>query len=229
MNSILGFASILRDERFGSHTDSRYKTFAETIIASGDYLMDSINDLLDLSKAESGLLELEEVPVSIVDQAARAIGVVTGLASQRQIQINNATDPNCPPIRADTRMVRQMMSHLLSNAIKFTPRGGRVTIATELEGDGGVTIVVSDTGIGIPENMIQDVVRPFAQVDQRLSREHRGPGLGLSLCKSIIEQHGGSMSIESELDRGTKAKLRFPAHRTLSPVSSGSPSSSRSA
>jgi len=215
LNSILGFAGIIKSERFGPHADPRYKAYADIIAASGDHLLELINDLLDLSKAEAGNLVLEEVPVSIQDQAERAVEMVQDLAQQGNVRVQNSVDPALPAIRADTRMVRQVLSNLLSNAIKFTPKGGRVTLSSVLEDDGGVTVMIRDTGIGIPANKLTEVVRPFTQVESSLSRHHRGTGLGLPLCKSILEQHGGSLVLESELDRGTSVKARFPAERVI--------------
>jgi signal transduction histidine kinase len=221
LNSILGFAGILTEERFGAHTDARYKSYAEIIASSGDHLLDLINDLLDLSKAESGTLILEDVPVSIADQAHRAVDMLQGFAETNKVTLLNRVDPSLPAIRADTRRIRQIITNLLSNAIKFTPRGGRVTLSNSIEGDGGVTVVVRDTGIGIPSGQINEVVRPFSQLEGGLTREHRGTGLGLALCKSMVEQHGGVLSIESELDRGTTVKVHFPALRTLNLAQGG--------
>lgn len=210
LNSIIGFAEVIHDELYGKLEIENYKTFAMDIRDSGRHLLGIINDILELSKRETGQRDIVPEDVDVAGSVFAAVRLVRHRAEQSGLSIDNQIDDNTPHILSEDKLLRQMIINLLSNAIKFTPKGGKISIYTEPFGETGMQIVVEDTGIGMAEADIPMAMEPFAQVDSDLSRKFEGTGLGLPLVNSIMKMHGGLLSLESELDVGTKAKLEFP-------------------
>jgi signal transduction histidine kinase len=220
LNAILGFSDIIRQRLFGDDAVERYANYAGDIHGAGSHLLGIINDILDLSKIEAGRVVLDERDCaldSIVEDARTLVG-------DRWRGIDFRIELPRPPLRLrlDDRKFAQVLVNLLSNAFKFTPQGGHVTLGAQLQSDGSAAITVKDTGIGIAEEDIETVLSPFGQVESAFSRRHHGTGLGLPLAKSLIELHGGTLRLESTEGTGTTVTILLPAARVL-----GSPSAAR--
>jgi signal transduction histidine kinase len=224
LNAIIGFAEIMDKGLSGPLDNPYYQDYVRDILASAHHLLEVINDILDVSKIEAGKIDLEEKELD-VDQIIQAtLRLIVERAHMGEIELVYAPRPELPHLIGDERRVKQMILNLLSNAVKFTPKGGRVTIDAEMR-HGTMAISVKDTGIGIAADKLAELFTPFRQIDSRLSRKYEGTGLGLSLTKGLIELHGGSIGIESALEKGTTATLRFPPERVGRPaaMSPGTP------
>ncbi len=216
LNAIIGFSEVMRDELLGPMREPRYLGYARDIHDSATVLLQLIQDILDISKAEAGKLELDEEEVDIGELAGQAFRLLKQRAGQDGVTLHSAVPAGLPRLRADGRRIRQVVVNLVSNAVKFTPSGGSVTLSAALLPDGGLRIEVADTGIGIPADMIETVFRPFVQLATGSARRHEGTGLGLPLCRKLVELHGGSIRLEPA-NPGTRAVIELPAERTLQP------------
>jgi signal transduction histidine kinase len=215
LNAIIGFSEMMLREVLGALGNEQYKTYVGDIHASGSHLLQIINDILDLSKAESGKLELCEDVFDLRDMI-RAVDQLTSTRF-RDAGLSNATHlpADLPFLRADERKTKQVLLNLVTNATKFTPQGGHVEIGGAYDDEVGLTLTVVDTGIGIAPDDIGRVLEPFVQVDSSLSRQHQGTGLGLPLVKAIMELHGGSLRLDSTVGVGTRVKITFPPDRAV--------------
>lgn len=212
LNSILGLSEVLLEEVFGNLTD-RQRQFLQTIEQSGRHLLNLINDILDLSKIEAGKIELELGSVDLHSICLSSLRFLREQAQHKQIQLTYHVDERIAEIEADERRLLQVLVNLLGNAVKFTPNGGqvRLEIRANLEQQ-AVEFRVTDTGIGIsPENLSQ-IFQPFIQLDSALSRHYAGTGLGLSIVQRIVDLHGGSIQVESEVGRGSCFTVTLPWH-----------------
>jgi PAS domain S-box-containing protein len=215
LNAIMGFSEVIKNEMFGHIAVPQYVEYARDIFASGSHLLDIINDILDLSKVESGKFELTEENVAIEEVVFAVCNIVKGKADEKNLHIAPRLPGVMPRLYADKRALKQMMLNLLSNAVKFTPKDGEVKIAATLDADGAVLITVADSGIGIAAHDMEKVLTPFGQVDSALAREHDGTGLGVPLVKAMVELHGGSLIFESTPGEGSVVTLRFPPERSI--------------
>jgi PAS domain S-box-containing protein len=215
LNAISGFAEIIEIEMFGPLGSQRYASCASDIQYSARLLLGLINGVLDLSKAEAGRLTLEEEEVELGEIFDQCLRLFREKASLQGVALAMACEPNFPALLADGRVLRQIVINLVSNALKFTPEGGRILVSAESDPRGGCTIFVEDTGCGISEADLAIVTEPFVQVENALTRRHEGTGLGLSLVKKYTALHGGELEIESVVDRGTKISVHFPAERVI--------------
>jgi len=210
LNAVNGFSEIMQKEMFGPLGDPRYLEYAGDILSSGQHLLNLINDILDMSKIESGKMTLSTEIIycdELVDQCLR---LVRGRAVESNLQLNSETD-DVPDIEADPRAIKQVLLNILSNAIKFTPEGGRVNIVTKSDiRTGGIIFEVTDTGIGISKEDLPKLCTPFSQIESQHSKSHKGSGLGLALTKSLVDLHGGEFVIESETGIGTTVTVRLP-------------------
>ena len=215
LNAIIGFSEMMRLETFGPIGNPRYIEYVRDIHESGTHLLSLINDILDLSKIEAGAFELKEEEVDLAQVVAACRRIIEVRAKEAGLTLDTRLSGKLPKLWSDERAVKQIILNLLSNAVKFTPTGGKVTVRAEIEEDGCFVLSVSDTGIGIDADDIPKVFKPFSQIDGSLSRKHDGTGLGLPLVKSLVEVHGGTIELESELGNGTIITIRFPAERVL--------------
>jgi signal transduction histidine kinase/PAS domain-containing protein len=212
LNAIIGFSEIMRDELLGPLGKPQYKTYAEDICQSGGHLLSLINDLLDLSKAGAGKIDLAEEEIEPRNLIESCLRLVETRARRNNVQIYNMIGSSLPKIYADRRRLKQILLNLLANAVKFTPAHGSVTVRTRQDAQ-GFHIEVADTGVGIAAEDIPKVMLPFGQVDSVISRRAEGVGLGLPLSKVLAELHGGRLAIESQLGQGTTVALTLPASR----------------
>ncbi len=208
LNAIIGFSEIMESAMFGPLGAEKYTEYSRDIRESGQYLLDVINDILDMSKIEAGGIHLAPEIVELDRILADSLRVVWGRANEKHLTLNSHIDPNIT-LTADRRALKQIALNLLSNAVKFTPDGGAVSVRGRLRG-GMVTIAFADNGIGIPKDALHKLGRPFAQVESQLTKRHQGSGLGLAIAKSLAELHGGTMRIRSVLGAGTTVVVRLP-------------------
>lgn len=215
LNAIIGFSEIISKEMFGALGSEKYKSYAIDISKSGTHLLSIVNDMLDLSKIEAGKTPLNEEEVMIKEALEESVEFVLPNALEGALTITTKAEDNLPVLLVDRRALRQILLNLLSNAIKFTHAGGQVTAQSALDIDGSLVIAVSDNGIGIPEEEIDTLLKPFGLAESGLRHDHEGTGLGLPLSRSLMELHGGSLTIASEVGVGTTVTLRFPRDRVV--------------
>jgi signal transduction histidine kinase len=212
LHGIIGFSEMIRDQLFGPVGVARYVDYARDIHQSGVHLLRLINDVLDLSKIEAGRFELADDTVSVATVIAEAVQAVSPLAESRGLAVAVVPMPSLPVLTADEKTVRQMLFNLLSNAIKFTDSGGSVTISAQA-GAEGLDITIADTGTGIDTADLDRVFSGYSQGGPPRSRPAEGTGLGLVIVKSLIELHGGRLTLTSTPGRGTIVTLTFPPGR----------------
>jgi PAS domain S-box-containing protein len=210
LNAIIGFSEVMQLELFGPLGAAQYGSYAKDIHESGRHLLEIINDILDLSKIEAGRMELTPEPVDVGEIVEAATRLVSGRANTNGVALNLALTDGLPKLLVDRRAILRVLVNLLTNAVKFTPKGGSVTISATAIEPGGIAIEVADTGIGIAARDLKRVLEPFVQAEDAQSRSQQGTGLGLPIAKGLVEQSGGEFRLESELDRGTTVKLRLP-------------------
>jgi two-component system, cell cycle sensor histidine kinase PleC len=215
LNAIIGFSDIMRQQMFGPLGADRYRTYASDIHDSGNHLLEIINTILDLSKAEAGRLGLDEADVDLARTVESTLPLFRDETEQAQIKLRLMPPAQPLHLTADARLCRQIAINLLSNAVKFTPRGGCITISFPSDDLGRRGLEIRDTGIGIAEKDLERVMLPFVQVEGSLSRNHGGTGLGLPLVKKIVELHDGTFLIDSRLGVGTVVTVWFPVRRIL--------------
>ena len=208
LNAIIGFSEIMESGMFGPLGAEKYTEYSRDIRESGEYLLDVINDILDMSKIEAGGIRLSPETVELEPILADCQRVVSTRAREKHLNLHAQIDPDLVLV-ADRRAVKQIALNLLSNAVKFTPDGGAVTVYGRTRG-GMATIAIRDDGIGIPKGALHKLGRPFEQVESQLTKKYQGSGLGLAIAKSLAELHGGDMHIRSTLGKGTVVIVRLP-------------------
>ncbi len=213
LNAIMGFSSIIRNPEALVADPKRAAEYAGDIHRSGELLLEIINDILDLAKIEAGKMGLVEEVVDLGRIVSGCRRIIAVRAEEADLALSTGVEPSLPRLYADERKLKQILINLLSNAVKFTPAGGSVCVRAFRDSDGCVAISVADTGIGIPAEDLPEVIKPFHQIDNSLSRKYQGTGLGLPLVKSFAELHGGMFGLESTVGVGTTATVRFPASR----------------
>lgn len=210
LNAIIGFSDVMNMELLGPLGTPRYRDYAKDILDSGKLLLSLIEDILDLSKIESGKMELHPEPVVAADVFDLAMTLMRERAKNGGVTLRAEVEPSLPPLLVDPRAMKQMVVNLASNAVKFTPRDGEVHLIARRLGDDRAEIVVKDTGIGIARKDLDEVVKPFVQVDSAHQRRQSGTGLGLPIVKSLADLSGGSFYLDSELGKGTMVTLHLP-------------------
>jgi two-component system cell cycle sensor histidine kinase PleC len=213
LNAIIGFSEMMESGMFGPLGDVKYNEYCRDIRESGRYLLDVINDILDMSKIEAGRTSLEFETIELDSFLADSMRMVAARVDEKRLTVNAEIEPSIR-LRADRRMIKQIIINLLSNAVKFTPDGGRITVRARMV-NSHVNIAIEDTGIGIPKEALKNLGKPFEQVESQLTKTHRGSGLGLAIAKSLAELHGGAMRIRSSLGVGTIVLVRLPVDATL--------------
>ncbi|GAA0532185.1 sensor histidine kinase [Rhizomicrobium palustre] len=209
LNAIIGFSEIIATQALGPHNE-RYPEYAGDIRNSGTHLLTLINEILDIAKIEAGKMEIAPRPLdpeSALDAVER---IMTIRCLENNLTAVYTVKPGTPMIMADERAFRQIVLNLVSNAVKFTPSGGRINITCEPAEEEGLLLSVSDTGQGIPAEKLAQLFQPFSQVDNRFDHHHGGTGLGLALVQGLAKLHHGRAWIESELAQGTTVYVYFP-------------------
>ena len=215
LNAIIGFAEVIHLQFKGPVGNPQYVDFARSIHDSGRHLVGIINDILDLSKVEAGKVELEEEPTTVAALVDHAVALMNHSIANAQLTLEVAIDPDLPDVLVDARKLDQVLLNLISNAVKFTPAGGRIRIEGRRASDGGIALRVADTGIGISADELAEVLKPFVQSRDAERRRVQGTGLGLPLAEQLVKLHGGSMSLASTHGQGTIVTIILPASRIL--------------
>lgn len=215
LNAVIGFSEVIADEMFGPVGSPKYVEYANDIQTSGRHLLDMINDILDISRIESGHLELADELMSLPEVVAQAINIMEERGRRANVRIETDIPDALPRIHGDQRALIQVLLNLLSNAIKFTPDGGHVKIIAWLNIDDAVCISVTDTGVGIPAGELQALMQPFTQASNQTAARESGTGLGLYLVRRLMEEQGGAFTLNSEEGAGACATVTLPADRVV--------------
>lgn len=220
LNAIIGFSEIMESGMFGTLGSEKYQEYCHDILTSGHYLLEVINDILDMSKIEAGRMKLDLEQLDLSKTLAESLRVVSGRANDKNLVLD-ADIEGTIPVLADRRSIKQIIVNLLSNAVKFTPDGGRVVVRSRVLSD-SIVLMIADTGIGIPPQSLARLGRPFEQVESQLTKTYHGSGLGLAIARSLTNLHGGSMRLRSKLGTGTVVRVSLPRDagktRTKMPV-----------
>ncbi len=215
LNAILGFSQVMMDKTLEHLAAQRFPDYARHIYDSGSHLLNIINEILDIAKLEAGRYELNEEIIEVPELLEHCMSTSGLRLDSSGLAVERTVEDGVPPLRADRRMLVQIMLNLLSNAKKFTPAGGSIRIEVRRNDAGGLDIGVHDSGIGIAEQDIPLVLEPFRQVRSAYHREGGGTGLGLPLVVGMTKLHGGEFVLRSKLGRGTSALVRLPSHRIV--------------
>jgi len=208
LNAIIGFSEVMTEQFFGPMGHEKYADYAKDINESGRYLLEMIDDILDMSKIESGQFSLSIEPVRAGNLIDESLRVVQPTAEERNISLSQTGNPDIE-ITGDKRALKQVLLNLLSNAVKFTPEGGRISVRS-YRYKGSVRISITDSGVGIPRHEITKLGKPFRQVGNQLTKDHKGSGLGLAISRSILEMHEGRLDIKSKPGEGTTVTCILP-------------------
>jgi PAS domain S-box-containing protein len=216
LNAIIGMSEMIKTEMLGPVVNAQYRSYAGDIHTSGMHLLGIINEILDLAKIEAGRMELDESELDLGVVVGDVLRIVAPQAAANGLAVESKLAPHLPHLRADDQAIRRILFNLLSNAFKFTPRNGKVTVALRQAENADIELSVADTGIGIAAEDISKLMQPFVQLDNVYQRKYQGTGLGLALVRSLAQLHGGSISIESVPGRGTVVTVWLPAARVVS-------------
>jgi len=211
LNAIMGFAQIMNDGMFGPLGDEKYEAYTKDILDSATYLLALINDILDMSKIETGKMELDAEPVALGHIVQSCLRLIEPRVFDAGLRLNYDPPP-LPSVYVDPRATKQILLNLLSNAVKFTPHGGEITIETEVT-DSSAALTVIDDGIGISQQDLRRIGMPFEQIENQHTKTHKGSGLGLALAKSLAELQGGTLTIKSELGVGSAFRVSMPRQK----------------
>jgi two-component system cell cycle sensor histidine kinase PleC len=208
LNAIIGFSEIMGSGMFGTLGSEKYQEYCHDILTSGHYLLEVINDILDMSKIEAGRMKLDLEPLDLPKTLAESLRVISGRADDKKLNLD-ADIEGAISVVADRRAIKQILVNLLSNAVKFTPDGGKVVVRSRLRSD-SIVLTIADTGIGIAPHSLLRLGRPFEQVESQLTKTYHGSGLGLAIARSLTHLHGGSMRLRSKLGTGTVVCVSLP-------------------
>jgi signal transduction histidine kinase len=212
LNAIIGFSEILNADAFGQVGNVRYRSFQDDILQSAKHLLGLINDILDMTKLDADAFNLREDVIDPKETITHCVHRMQSLAARGNVKLSFSIDGGIPHLRADEKRLRQILLNLLSNAVKFTPSGGTVSASASVH-DGGLRIIIADTGIGMRHEDLPRALESFGQIDSTLARKYEGTGLGLPLAKRLIELHGGTLKIESTIGAGTTVTVSLPPDR----------------
>ncbi len=208
LNAIIGFSEIMGSGMFGTLGSEKYQEYCHDILTSGHYLLEVINDILDMSKIEAGRMKLDMERLDLSTTLAESLRVVSGRANDKNLVLD-ADIEDAIPVVADRRAIKQIVVNLLSNAVKFTPDGGKVVVRSRVLSD-SIRLMIADTGIGIAPQSLVRLGRPFEQVESQLTKTYHGSGLGLAIARSLTSLHGGTMRLRSKLGTGTVVCVTLP-------------------
>jgi two-component system, cell cycle sensor histidine kinase PleC len=213
LNAIIGFSEIMGSGLFGTLGSEKYQEYCHDILTSGHYLLEVINDILDMSKIEAGRMKLDMEKLDLSKTLAESLRVISGRADDKRLVLD-ADIENAISVVADRRAIKQIIVNLLSNAVKFTPDGGKVVVRSRLLSD-SIVLTIADSGIGIAPQSLLRLGRPFEQVESQLTKTYHGSGLGLAIARSLTNLHGGSMRLRSRLGTGTVVCVSLPRDARL--------------
>lgn len=215
LNTVIGFSKLLSKHKDTTISDDDIVQYAELIHDSAGQLLAIINDILDISKMQSGRYTLDHNEFSLAGVAEAAVASLQASARQADLTLTCATDNQLPPIRGDAAKLQQVLTNIISNAIKFTPAGGKIAVSMSRISNVGVCIHVRDTGIGMTDEEIGIALTPFGQVDGSHTRWREGTGLGLPIARALVELHGGEILIDSSKTNGTQVTITLPSRNLV--------------
>jgi two-component system cell cycle sensor histidine kinase PleC len=210
LNTVIGFAKLLGEHKRRQLKEAEVVEYAGLIRDAATHLLAVINDILDISKMQSGRFTLDALEVEIEEVLQASLAAFRPMADEAAVRLECRIDPHLPGVKGDPGKLRQVFSNLISNAVKFTPAGGTVTLEARAAADGGLLVRVRDTGLGMTSEEILVALTPFAQVDASRSRWREGTGLGLPIAKALVQLHGGSLEISSTKSLGTEVVVTLP-------------------
>lgn len=211
LNAIIGFSELMSAEKMGPLGNANYRHYMRDILDAGRHLLSIISEILDTAKMNTGKIEIGHSLISLAQALAECEAVLQPRIAAQQVILTHDLPAALPGLRMDRGHLKRILLNLLGNAVKFNTRPGRIGITAKMNGDGALQLIISDTGIGIPAGRLDNLFRPFSQVEDSLTRNYDGVGIGLANTRMIIEAYGGSVWLESEVDRGTVAHVIFPA------------------
>jgi PAS domain S-box-containing protein len=214
LNAIMGFAQILRD-RWKDPEHTKISEYSSDILVSAQHLYGLISEILDYSKIDSGTVQLIETPIDVGALCEHCAHMIGERAQRGGLRLKTEIAPDLPALNGDQRRITQVLLNLATNAVKFTPSGGTVTMSAEIDGNSNLVLAVADTGIGISEKDLEHVFEPFVQVNRAAHPQQEGAGLGLAICKNLIELHQGRIEVSSKPGRGTTARVILPQARLI--------------
>lgn len=215
LNAIIGFSEIMESQLMGPLGSDHYLEYARDIVHSGKHLLKLINDILDLSKVQAGHLELDDDNVDPLDLINDCLPLVRMKIAEKRQQLDLKVPQQIYKMHVDHRRFKQVIINLVTNAMKFTSEEGNITIRLSYPEGGGLRLTIADNGIGIAPKDLKRVMQPFSQADNRLAREYEGTGLGLPLSRNLVEAHGGTLKIETEVNKGTEIHINLPEWRVM--------------
>lgn len=217
LNAIIGFSELMIKETFGPIGHAKYKEYLSDVHFSARHLLEIINEVLDMSKIEAGRVELDEDEIGVGELIESVLRIMTSRAFSSDIELKARVQPDLPKLLADARLVRQILINLISNAVKFSSPGESIFVDAHLQPDGDMQIIVKDNGVGIPKDKIKEAMEPFGQVydSAHFTQVQQGTGLGLPLARAMTELHGGHLTVDSDIGKGTTVYINFPARRVL--------------
>lgn len=220
LNTVIGFSKLLTQHHQRRLPDKEIVEYATLIHDAAGHLLSVINDILDISKIQSGKYTLDAREVNVGEILAASVMSFQMMASEAHVDLKGVIAPDLPAIRGDAAKLRQIFMNIISNALKFTPAHGKVDVTAMRTNGGGVVVAIRDSGVGMSEEEIDVAMTPFGQVDGGRSRWREGAGLGLPIAKALIELHGGQLEIRSKRDAGTEVVIGLPARDSVSAVTS---------
>lgn len=218
LNTIIGFSKLLTQHHVRRLPDKEIVEYATLIQDAAGQLLSVINDILDISKIQSGKYTLEAREVNVGEILAGSINAFRMMATEAHVDLRFAIAPDLQPIRGDAEKLRQIFTNIISNALKFTPADGTVDVSARRTNNGGVIIAIRDSGVGMTDEEIKIAMTPFGQVDGGRSRWREGAGLGLPIAKALVELHGGSVELRSSKGTGTEVVINLPGRNSVSAV-----------
>ncbi len=210
LHTIIGFSEIMLDPQIKINGGDHIDEYIGDIYSSATHLLNVVNDVLDIAKIESGRIEIEPISLSAASVIAGISRLFSERAHKNRVTLDTGVSINTPDLWADEHAVKQILFNLISNALKFTPAGGRITL-TAAPSVGGMEISVADTGVGIPQDQIERVLKPFEQIDNRYAKTGNGTGLGLAVIQGLLKLHHGHLKVESQPGLGTTVTVFFPS------------------
>ncbi|MAZ76176.1 MAG: PAS domain-containing sensor histidine kinase [Micavibrio sp.] len=223
LNAVIGFSEMMIKETFGPLGDPKYAEYLGDIHLSARHLLEIINEVLDMSKIEAGRVDLDEREVDIVALVETVARIATSRIFSSDLSVKVDVRADFPRLYSDPRLLRQILINLVTNAVKYSPNGGVITISGEDRGKDGLDLIVSDQGMGIPEDRVKEAMEPFGQIHEPTqSTPYQGTGLGLPLAKAMVEMHGGHLNLKSKEGEGTTVSISFPAQRVRRVASTNS-------
>jgi two-component system cell cycle sensor histidine kinase PleC len=218
LNTVMGFSKMLAEHDRRKIKDQDIAQFGQLIHDAANHLLCVINDILDISKLQSGRFALDHREINLEEILNASLNPIKQAVQEAGIELIRRVRSDLPPLRGDAQKLRQVFTNVAANALKFTSRGGSIVIDAQKTADGGATVIIRDTGVGMTSEELNVALTPFGQVDGGRSRSHEGAGLGLPIAKSLVELHGGHFFISSAKNVGTEVQITLPSIEFLTAV-----------